>query len=123
MGSRPGHYVNIAKYNVASSAEFFNEASWESKTQFSRSALTEHFNEKSLVSILSQMNLVHIFPPYSPKIHSNIILNLSGLFPSDFPTKFCYKHSVCCSYNLSPVSLVLTSHFSSTAFNSTKQHG
>jgi hypothetical protein len=31
-----------------------------------------------LIPILSQMNPVHTFPPYFPKIHSNIV------FPSTF---------------------------------------
>jgi hypothetical protein len=31
-------------------------------------------NSPSLVPILSQINSAHTFPPYFPKIHSNIIL-------------------------------------------------
>jgi hypothetical protein len=31
------------------------------------------YNSPLLVHILSQMNPVHTFPPYFPKIHSNII--------------------------------------------------
>jgi len=31
-------------------------------------------NSPPLVPTLSQMNPLHIFPPYFPKIHSNIIL-------------------------------------------------
>jgi hypothetical protein len=46
-----------------------------------------------LIPILSQMNTVHTFPPYFPKIHFNIISHLhlgllSSLFPSGFPTLF-----------------------------------
>jgi hypothetical protein len=46
-----------------------------------------------LVPILSQMHLVHIFPPYFLKsillLTSHLRLGLpSGLFPSGFPTTF-----------------------------------
>jgi hypothetical protein len=52
-------------------------------------------NSPPLVTILNQMHLDHIFPPYSPKIHSNIIPHLridcpSGLFPSCFRITILY---------------------------------
>jgi len=48
-----------------------------------------------LVPILSKMNPDHTFPPYFPKIHSNITLlsmprSSECLFPSGFPTKTLY---------------------------------
>jgi len=47
------------------------------------------------VPVLSQMHSVHIFPPYFPKNHSNIIFpsmsrSSSRLFPSGFTTKILY---------------------------------
>jgi hypothetical protein len=43
-------------------------------------------NSPPLVTILSQINPVHTFPPYFPKIHLRLGLQ-SGLFRSGFPTK------------------------------------
>jgi hypothetical protein len=50
-----------------------------------------------LVPILSHMNPIHTFPPNSPKIDSNIILQCLpiGFFSSGFPTKTLY---VCTSH-------------------------
>jgi hypothetical protein len=59
--------------------------------------------------ILSQINPVHILPPYFPKIHSNIVYPstpglLCGLFPSSFPTKVLYAflispmHATCAAH-------------------------
>jgi len=62
-----------------------------------------------VVPILSQMSTVHNFPPYSPKIHSNIILpsmprSLSGLFPSGFLTKILY------AFLISPMHMTCSTH-------------
>ena len=57
---------------------------------------------KSPPPILSQINLLHVFPSHFLNIHFNIILHLhlglsGGLFPSCFPTKHCmhlaYSHT------------------------------
>jgi hypothetical protein len=52
----------------------------------------------SLVPILSQMNPVHTFPPYLPKIHSNIIFpsmlrSFEWSLPSDGYTNYI-KYSI-----------------------------
>jgi len=54
------------------------------------------YNNVSLVPILSHMNPVHSFPPYFPKIHSNIIFlstprSCKWFLPSGFSTKILYK--------------------------------
>jgi hypothetical protein len=54
-----------------------------------------------LVSMLSQMNQVHNFPPYFPKTHYNIIFSStpSCPFPSGCPTKILYAFFIsyaCC---------------------------
>jgi hypothetical protein len=63
----------------------------------------------SLVSTLSQMNPVHTFPPYLPKIHSNIILPSAPTFYElvsslqVFRPKFCtYFSSLSCVLHASP---------------------
>jgi hypothetical protein len=53
------------------------------------------YKSPQLVPILRQMHLVHIFPPYFPKIllilSSHLRLDLSrGLFPSRFSIKISY---------------------------------
>jgi len=53
-----------------------------------------------LVSVLSQMNPVHKFPPYFPKIHSNIII-LSTPRSSEWPLLFTF-----------PTKMLRISHFS-----------
>jgi hypothetical protein len=65
-----------------------------------------------LVSILSQMNLIHTIPSYRSKIHFNIAHHLrlglpSGLFFSGFPTNILYAFlfsPICATY---PVHLIL----------------
>jgi len=56
-------------------------------------------NSPPLVSVLSQMNSVHITPPCFSSIlilSSHLRLDLtSGLFPSGFPTKNLYAFLIC----------------------------
>jgi hypothetical protein len=59
-------------------------------------------NSPPMVPILSQMNPVHIFTPYFPKIHSNIILPST---PRCTEWSFPFRFS-----NLSTVSIFLLSH-------------
>jgi len=49
-----------------------------------------------LVPILNQMNPVHNFPPYFPKIHSSVIFSSTPRSPEwCLPYRFCDKHFVC----------------------------
>jgi hypothetical protein len=61
----------------------------------------------SLVPILSQMNLVHNFPPYFPKIHFNIILS-SIPRSSEWSLPFRAFHIKCMNFSSLPCIL----HFS-----------
>jgi hypothetical protein len=62
-----------------------------------------------LVSVLSQINLIHTFPSCFPKIHSNIILPStsslpSGLFRLGLPTKIPY------AFLISPIRATCSAH-------------
>jgi len=63
---------------------------------------TDYVHEGSpLVPILSHMHSVHNFPPYFPKIHSNIISHLCLSLPSDlFYSGFSPKYFI--SFSLLP---------------------
>jgi len=83
-----------------------------------------HFRAHSsppLVPILNQINPVQTFPPYFPKINSNINLHLrlglpSGVFPSGFPTEILYAFLVYPKRATYPAHLILPDLITLTIF-------
>jgi hypothetical protein len=86
---RPAYLRN---YSITNSME---QSPWEANSHSASQEIPCFFhNSLPLVPMLNHMRTVRTFPPYFPKIHSNILqlcLGLpSRLFPSGFTTKNCY---------------------------------
>jgi len=98
-GMRTGRIIGPIFFMDTINSEMYVEQSWElTVTQLvkifpafcgTQRFITVFTKSPLLVSILNQMHPVHVFPPYFPKIHSNIILPYMSL-SSRWSLPFCF---------------------------------
>jgi len=88
--------------HTGSSSSMEQCPSWEAKSQEVLCLLWDmklHYCVHNSLPVLSQMQAVHSFPPYFPKIHSNIIFPSTSRSSSwSLPFRFCDQNLICISY-------------------------